>query len=249
MQGLDNKVILITGASRGIGAACVNSCLEAGATVLANCRNAQSAEKLSLIISEKFSKRFHSLIYDVTDSEALKQQFKFIQSQFGRLDGLVNNAGVMQEQALAMTRKIDLEAMFAVNVSAAFEHIQFASRLMMRNKQGSIVNLGSIVGEYGGKGQAAYAMSKASLSVLSKSAAKELGPSGIRVNTVAPGFIETDLTAHYSEAKKQEIMANVPLGRLGLDSDVANVIRFLLSDDAQYVSGQVIGVDGALSFP
>ena len=249
MPSLESKIILITGAARGIGAACVKYCLDKGATVLANCRTEDAAEKLKQSLAESEVSRLQVLLYDVTDSDSIKRQFRLIQSQYSRLDGLVNNAGFMLEQPIPMTRKQDLEGLFATNVNAAFEHIQLASRLMIRQKGGSIVNLGSVVGEQGARGQAAYAMSKASLSALAKSAAKEFGASGIRVNTIAPGFIETDLTAHYSEQQKSELLAHIATNRFGKAHDVAKAIGFLLSDDAEYISGQVIGVDGALALP
>lgn len=248
MGRLENKVILITGASRGIGAACVKQCVEEGAQVLANCRSEDSFQQL-LSSLNSHQERVHPVIYDVTDSDSVRQQFKAIQSQFGKLYGLVNNAGVMLEQSIAMTRKTALTDMFETNAASAFEHTQLAARLMTRNKQGSVVNVGSIVGAQGAKGQAAYAMSKASLSALTQCAAKELGAVGIRVNGVNPGFIETDLTAHYTEEQKTQLQQHIALNRLGRAEDVAKVIGFLLSDDAAYVSAQILGVDGALSLP
>lgn len=248
MGRLDKNVVLITGASRGIGAACVRQCLEEGAIVLANCRSEENFQQLLNSLNNP-QERVHPMIYDVTESDSVRQQFKIIQSTFGKLDGLVNNAGVMLEQPIAMTRKQALIDLFETNAASAFEHAQLAARLMTRHKQGSIVNVGSIVGEQGVKGQTAYAMSKASLSALTRCAAKELGAVGIRVNGVTPGFIETDLTAHYTQEQKTHLLAHIPLARLGRAEDVARVISFLLSDDAAYVSAQILGVDGAMSVP
>lgn len=249
MSLLQNKIILVTGASRGIGAATVRSCLESGATVLANCRTEAGIQQLRDELLDCELDRLRWLQYDVVDSGAVKQQFRQVQSEFGRLDGLVNNAGIMIEQSIAMTAKKDINSLFDINVSAVYEHIQLAVRLMTRNRQGSIVNVGSIVAAQGAKGQSAYAMSKASLSALTKSAAKELGPLGIRINTVSPGFVETDLTAHYSPEKKEQLLVNIPLKRFARASDIAKSIRFLLSHEASYITGQDLGVDGAMTLP
>ncbi|MCC2606256.1 SDR family NAD(P)-dependent oxidoreductase [Planctobacterium marinum] len=249
MSLLQDKIVLVTGASRGIGAATVKCCLESGATVLANCRTAAGFQQLRDSFEDGDTARLHWLHYDVVDSDAVKQQFRQIQSEFGRLDGLVNNAGIMVEQAIAMTAKKDMNNLFNINVSAVYEHIQLAARLMTRNRQGSIVNVGSIVAQQGAKGQSAYAMSKASLAGLTLSAAKELGAVGIRINTVSPGFVETDLTAHYPSDKKQALLAQIPLNRFATAGDVAKSIRFLLSEDAGYITGQDIGVNGALTLP
>lgn len=244
---LQDKIVLITGASRGIGAATVKCCLESGATVLANCRSEAGFQQLQDSLKDSDCTRLHWLHYDVVDSDAVKQQFRQVQSEFGRLDGLVNNAGIMVEQALAMTAKTDISNLFENNVAAVYEHIQLAARLMTRNRQGSIVNVGSIVAAQGAKGQTAYAMTKASLSGLTKSAAKELGAVGIRINTVSPGFVETDLTAHYSPEKKEQLLVNIPLKRFATASDIAKSIRFLLSQEASYITGQDLGVDGAMT--
>lgn len=244
-MNLAEQVILITGAARGIGAATVNFCLRAGANVIANCRTEAGFVKLCAEQDGELQQRLSHLQYDVCDKLAVQGAFKVIQSQYGRLDALVNNAGILHESPIAMTKTDTLEALFEANSVSSFQHIQLASRLMTRHRTGAIVNLASIVGENGSNGQVAYSMSKAAVSALTRSAAKELGGIGIRVNAVAPGFVETDLTSHYSEQQKSQLLSQIPLNRFGQVDDVAKTIVFLLSDDAAYITGQVLGVDGA----
>ena len=244
---LNQKIIYITGASRGIGLTTTRLLLEQGAVVIANARNHESADLALNALQTEFPELLHIKLYDVTDEAACKNAIREVHKSFGKIDGLVNNAGIMQESAIAMTPLNNLQQLLDVNVKSAYLHLQLLSRLMMRNKSGSIVNIASIVGEQGAKGQSAYSMSKASLSALTRSAAKELGEVNIRVNAVAPGFIETDLTSHYNAEQKQELLKSIPLKRLGTPEDVANTICFLLSPYAEYITGQVIGVDGALT--
>ncbi len=232
-------VSLITGASRGIGAACVQQLQQAGHQLVLVARDSAALQALAapgdLVIST-----------DLCDENQILGCFRQVQQQFGRLDHLVNAAGIMQDSALALTKSSSLAAQFQLNVNATFLCCQLASRLMLRQKRGNIVNFGSKVGESGSSGQAAYCASKAAVSGLSKALAKELGPQGIRVNVVAPGFITTALTAHYSDAARSQLVAQTALRRLGTAADVAAVVGFLCSDAAGYVTGQVLAVDGGL---
>lgn len=242
---LKNKVVLVTGASRGIGQATAIVLAKAGAQVVIHGRSEESLAKTKAAVSEIGSAPF-IVIYDVRDEAAIKQATIEIKKQFGRLDGLVNNAGVMHEGLLGMVKTDVMQNMLNINVTAVLQQMQFACRLMMKNDTSSIVNVSSIIGVKGAEGSAAYAASKAAVVGLTLSAAKEWASKGIRVNAVAPGFIETDLTAHYLDDKKEAVLNSIKMHRFGQAEEVANVILFLLSDMSSYVTGQVIGVDGGM---
>ena len=244
---LRGKIIYVTGATRGIGLAVTKLLLEQGCKVIANARSVASAEgKLNELVAT-YPDDLLLKYYDVGDEQAVKIAVREVQREYGGIDGLVNNAGVMHESAIAMTSMNALQNLLDINVKAAYGHLQLLSRLIMRNKGGSIVNISSVVARQTAPGQSAYSMSKASIEALTRSAAKELGVSNIRVNAVAPGFIETDMTAHYNDEQKQSLLKNMALNRLGKAEDVANAIGFLLSDHSNYITGQVIGIDGALT--
>lgn len=240
---VEDKHILITGANRGIGKATAELCIACGANVYLAGRNETAMESLA----DDLGERAVAFCYDITDQEQTKQAFAHLQQHVGKLDGLVNNAGMMLDAPLAMTTIDALQQQLQVNTLVSYQHAQLASRLMTRQRSGSIVNLCSLVGEQGSAGQSAYAASKAAISGITRSIAKELGPLGIRVNGVAPGFIDTDLVKGYQEQKREELIKQIPLGRPGEASEIANLIVFLLSDHAAYVTGQIIGIDGGLS--
>jgi 3-oxoacyl-[acyl-carrier protein] reductase len=241
-------VSLITGASRGIGRATALHLAKAGHELILVARDAGALEQvqadceaLGALVS------IHRL--DLTDRDAVTALFRLIQTtlQDKALSNLVHCAGQMQDSLLAMTRLTDLDKLMALNVGATVQLCQLASKLMVRHKAGHLVLLSSKVAESGSAGQALYAASKGAVSSLVKSLAKELGPNGIRVNAVAPGFIETDLTAHYSEDKRQQLTAQISLRRLGQADEVAAVIQFLCSTDARYITGHILAVDGGFS--
>jgi 3-oxoacyl-[acyl-carrier protein] reductase len=239
---LENKVILITGANKGIGLATANVCVGLGATVLLAGRNEIELE----IVAEKLGEQAIPMCYDLSAPDEVKAAFNHIRQHIGYIDGLVNNAGEMIDAPLAMVRLEDFQSQLSINTVSAFQHIQLAARLMLKRGTGSIVNLSSIIGEKGNAGQSAYAASKAALSAITKSAAKELASQNIRVNSVAPGFIDTQMTKKYEDEKRKEIIANIRLGRAGEPKEVADLISFLLSDHAAYITGQVIGIDGGM---
>lgn len=240
---VEDKHILITGANRGIGKATAQLCVACGANVYLAGRNDQALESLA----EELGERAVAFCYELTDREQTRQAFAHLQQHVGKLDGLVNNAGMMLDAPLAMTSLEALEQQLQINTVAAYQHAQLASRLMTRDKQGSIVNLCSLVGEQGSAGQSAYAVTKSAVSGLTRSIAKELGPLGIRANGVAPGFVSTDLVKGYQDQKRDDIIQRIPLGRAGSPGDVANLIVFLLSEHAAYITGQIIGIDGGLN--
>jgi 3-oxoacyl-[acyl-carrier protein] reductase len=240
---LAQKHILITGANRGIGKAVAEVCVGLGANVYLAGRNEVELESLAAELGESAT----AFCYDITDPNEVKQAFRHLQQHVGCLDGLVNNAGIMLDASIAMTLIADLQQQLQVNTVAAFQHAQLASRLMTKNRQGCIINLCSIVGEQGSAGQSAYATSKAALSGMTKAMAKELGALGIRVNGVAPGMIDTDLVSHYSPEKRQKLIESISLRRVGETKEVADLVSFLLSDHAAYITGQIIAIDGGMS--
>jgi len=243
---LDGQVVLVTGASRGIGQATAICLAKTGAQVVIHGRSESSLFDTAEQILTLGGLKPFQVVYDVRDGEAMKQAFLQIKKNYGRLDGLVNNAGIMTEGLLAMTKTADVQQMMDVNVMAVLQHMQLASRLMMKKRTGSIVNLSSIIGIRGSEGSVAYAASKAAIVGATLSAAKEWAGAGIRVNAVAPGFIETDLTVHYEGKKKEQLLETIKMNRFGRADEVADVILFLLSNRSSYITGQVIGIDGGM---
>jgi 3-oxoacyl-[acyl-carrier protein] reductase len=241
MPDLSGRVALVTGGTRGIGLATARALAEAGATVVLTGRDEARAKEAASAAGAAAG-----LALDVTDAKAVSSLVRSVAKEHGKLDIVVANAGIMEDALLGMIREELVDTTLSTNVAGTLHTVQAAARAMMRKKSGAIVVLASIVGEYGSAGQTVYAASKAAVANIAKSAAKELGRSGIRVNAVAPGVIETDLTAGLSEDAKAENTGKTPLGRLGRAEDVANAIRFLVSDEASFITGQVLGVDGGL---
>lgn len=241
---LEGKTALVTGASRGIGRVVATLLARAGAEVVLNhLRDTDDAERLA----DEIGGGAWTVRADVSDPERVKAMFARIRERGRGLDILVNNAGVMWDGLLPMTREVDLRRLLDVNVQGSFQCLRLASQEMRRAGGGRIVNMSSIIGRFGNAGQAAYATSKAAVIGMSLSAAKELGPFGITVNVVAPGSIETDMTAGLKPETRERLEKATPLlHRLGSPEDVAGVVLFLVSDLARHVTGQVIGVDGGL---
>lgn len=185
--------------------------------------------------------------FDASDFEAVKQTYNAIFKAHKRLDILVNNAGIMNDALIGMIRQDDVEITLKVNVASMIYNLQFGARLMMRNKSGSIINTSSIIGLEGSAGQSVYSSSKAAVVGLTYSASKELGPQGIRVNCIAPGYIQTDMTKNFSEEKQTELINKISIKRAGTPLDVAHTVLFLSSEMSNYITGQVIGIDGGMS--
>lgn len=235
MKLLKNKVCLITGAGRGIGKVIAEQFITDGAIVYVN------------DLQEPEIEGAKSICFDVTDSTALKAGLLQIYKAEGRIDCVVNNAAIIQNQKLGMVTKQLLEKMYAVNVFAVIDMIQIASRLMARTGGGCFVNMASVTGVVGSPGQVAYSSTKGAVITITKSAAKELAPMNIRVNAVAPGIVRTERFEELYEAtgdKINERIEKIALGRLGTPQDIANAVAFLASDRATYISGQILGVDG-----
>jgi len=249
MQGtlLQQKVCVITGAAQGIGKAIAERFAGDGAIVYACDLKEGSMNEWAKVCSEKHNTRVLPVYFDVTNAAAVKSALMSVHKQEGKIDSLVNNAGVVFNKKLGMIIRQETELMFRVNVIAVIELIQLASRLMARNHSGSIINIASVTAVVGSPGQVAYSATKGAVISLTKSAAKELATAGIRVNAVAPGIIQTERFAELYEdsgAKIDERIQKIALGRLGTPEDVANACSFLASDRAAYISGQVLGVDG-----
>lgn len=244
MELLRNKVCLITGCSRGIGAATLARFAEEGAIVYAVAKTQGSIDGKCLSLEQECKTRIKPLYFDVTDSVSVKQAVLTIKKEQGRLDVLVNNAGIMNDALIGMIDRGLMENVFRVNVFAVMEMIQWANKLMSRQKSGSIINLSSIVGIEGAAGQMVYSASKGAVAALTKAAAKELAHNNIRVNAIAPGMIETDLFRSIGQEKMTEQLMHIKMGRFGTPEDVANAIVFLASDLSSYITGQILGVDG-----
>jgi 3-oxoacyl-[acyl-carrier protein] reductase len=240
---LTDKVAIVTGGTRGIGLATVTALAEAGATVVLTGRDEATAKEAAAGVP---GGKVTGVALDVTDSAAVSSVVRAVAKEHGRLDVVVANAGVLEGALVGMMKDDLIDRMLSTNVAGSLYTVQAAARAMMRKKSGAIVLLASIAGEQGSAGQSAYAASKAGVTAIVKSTAKELGRYGIRVNAVAPGVIDTAMTAAMGE---ENIAANVkatPLGRLGAPEDVAKAIRFLVGDESLFITGQVLGVDGGL---
>jgi 3-oxoacyl-[acyl-carrier protein] reductase len=234
-------VALVTGGSRGIGASISRELAQAGAKVAVNYRGGQEA-------AESIAGEIDGLAVqaDVSSPDEAKELIERVESELGDIDALVNNAGVTRDTLIARMTDDDWETVINTNLRGTFNTARAVSRKMLRRRGGSIVNLSSVVGVHGNPGQANYAASKAGIIGLTKALARELGSRGVRVNAIAPGYIATELTDVLNEEQRGLILQNTPLGRLGEPEDVAGAVRFLCSDEAAFITGEVLLVDGGL---
>ncbi|NIW35758.1 MAG: 3-oxoacyl-[acyl-carrier-protein] reductase [Gemmatimonadetes bacterium] len=243
MQELDGQVAVVTGAFRGIGLATARQLAAAGAKVALVNRDASRAAQAQAEIPEGRGK---SYICDVTDVDCVSGMVGIVEEELGPISILVNNAGITRDRLLLRLDDEDWDLVMEVNLKAAFNLTKITSRRMIRRRGGSIVNVSSVVGLMGNAGQANYAAAKAGVIGLTKAVAKELAPRGVRANAVAPGFIETQMTADLAGETRDRLLAQIPMGELGQPEDVAPVIRFLAGPGARYITGQVIVVDGGM---
>ncbi|BBF41631.1 3-oxoacyl-[acyl-carrier protein] reductase [Lachnospiraceae bacterium KM106-2] len=242
----DNKVAIVTGASRGIGRAIAKQLAEDGMKVMINYRGQVKAAQEVKKEIEILGGEAYLYPCDVADQEACDTFIKSVIKDHGRIDILVNNAGITRDGLLMAMKECDFDAVINTNLKGTFHMMSKASRYMMKQRSGKIINMASVVGISGNAGQANYAASKAGVIGLTKSAAKELASRGITVNAVAPGFIATDMTDELSDKVKENVKKQIPLGSFGSTDDVAGVVAFLASDKANYITGQVICVDGGM---
>ena len=243
---LEGKIAVVTGASRGIGRAIAIRLAGEGATVVINYNGSkEKAEEVKQEIEGAGGKAAVCQC-NVADFDQCQAFIQKVIDKFGRIDILVNNAGITRDGLLMKMSEEDFDQVIETNLKGAFHTIRFAARQMLRQKSGRIINLSSVVGVTGNAGQANYAASKAGVIGLTKSAARELASRGITVNAIAPGFIETDMTSVLSEKVKEGAAAGIPLGAFGKPEDVAAAAAFLASDEAGYITGQVLHVDGGM---
>jgi 3-oxoacyl-[acyl-carrier protein] reductase len=244
MRRFDGKVAIVTGASRGIGRAIATALAAGGATVVAGARG-DHAQAVADEIGAAGG-RAEALALDVTDGEAAAAAVAGVASAHGRLDILVSNAGITRDQLLLRMKRADWDDVLATNLTAAFVLCQAAVRPMLKQRSGRIVAISSVVGQMGNAGQANYAASKAGLIGFCKSLAREVGSRNVTVNVVAPGYVETDMTKAIDQTTQQQWATQIPLGRLGTPADIAAAVCFLASDEASYITGQVLAVNGGM---
>ncbi|MBC8016734.1 MAG: 3-oxoacyl-[acyl-carrier-protein] reductase [Sporomusaceae bacterium] len=243
---LEGKVAIVTGASRGIGRAVAISLASAGAKVVINyAGNRLAAEEVKAII-EAAGGQGMLVQADVASEDAVAAMVKQTVDAFGRIDILVNNAGITRDNLLMRMKEGDWDDVMNTNLKGIFMCTKAISRVMMKQKYGKIINMTSVVGLTGNAGQSNYAAAKAGVIGFTKSMAKELASRGITVNAIAPGFINTDMTAVLSDQIKDELVTKIPLGRLGSSEDVAAAVLFLVSDSANYITGQTLNIDGGM---
>lgn len=243
---VEGKVALVTGASRGIGRAIALELAQNGANVAVN--YAGSEAKANEVVDEikALGREAFAVQADVSDSEAVAAMVKATVEQFGRLDILVNNAGITKDNLLMRMKDSEWDDVININLKGVFLTTKAVTRQMMKQRQGRIINIASIVGVSGNPGQANYVAAKAGVIGLTKTAAKELSSRNITVNAIAPGFITTDMTDKLTEEVKSEMLKQIPLARFGEPSDISNAVTFLASDKSSYITGQTIHIDGGM---
>jgi 3-oxoacyl-[acyl-carrier protein] reductase len=244
-MSLAGRVAFVTGASQGIGRACALKLATAGASVAVAARNQEKLNQLAEEITAAGGKAA-AFALDVTDEEQVKSTVKAAIAQFGKVDILVNNAGITRDQLVMRMKRADWDAVLQTNLTSAYLCTQAVTSSMLKQRWGRIINIASVFGQMGQAGQANYAASKAGLIGLTMAIARELGSRNITCNAVAPGFIETAMTDVLGDEFKQTAAKQIPLGRVGLPADVASAVAFLASDEASYITGHVLNVNGGM---
>lgn len=242
---LNDKVAIVTGASRGIGEAIAKQLSSCGAKIILIARNSDQlvAVKETIISNGGIAE---SIAGDVSNLNSISEIVTNTIDKWGRIDILVNNAGIARDNIIMRMKEDDWDSVMNINLKGCFNGIKSVARPMIKNKAGRIINITSVIGQIGNAGQSNYAASKAGIMGLTKSMAKELGSRNITVNAVAPGYITTDMTNELNDEVKEQMKSSIPLGRLGTPDDVANLVCFLASDEAGYITGQTFNVDGGM---
>jgi len=244
-MSLTGRIAFVTGASQGIGRACALKLASAGATAVVAARNQEKLTELAAEITTAGGKAA-AFTFDVNDEEQVKSVIKAAITQFGKIDILINNAGITRDQLVMRMKRADWDAVLQTNLTSAYLCIQQVIGSMLKQRWGRIINISSVFGQMGQAGQANYAASKAGLIGLTLAIAREVGSRNITCNAVAPGFIETAMTAGLGDEFKQNAVKQIPLGRVGSPEDVAGAVAFLASDEAAYITGHVLNVNGGL---
>jgi len=244
MFDLTGRVAVVTGASRGIGKAIARGMAAQGAVVCAAARGTNAAATAAAIVET--GGRADSFTVDVTDTASVEALFGAVVGRHGRVDVLVNNAGIARDQLMLRMKREDWDEVLQTNLTAAFTCVQAVLKSMVKQRSGRIVNISSVVGQMGNAGQANYAASKAGLIGFSKALAREVASRNVTVNVVAPGLIETDMTKSLTDRAQTDWSAQIPVGRIGSPEDVAAAVCFLASDEAAYITGQVLAVNGGM---
>ncbi|HPM02016.1 MAG TPA: 3-oxoacyl-[acyl-carrier-protein] reductase [Candidatus Cloacimonadota bacterium] len=245
MRRFENKVVIVTGSARGIGFTIAERFAQEGAiTIISDI----SEEAVNQAVTKLTEQNYHAdgFVINVTDSAQIEATFKAIVAKYQRIDVLINNAGITKDTLIMRMKETDWDAVINVNLKGTFNCIQKVSRFMLNQKSGNIINIASVIGLMGNIGQSNYAASKGGIIALTKSTAKEFATRNIRANAIAPGFIETEMTAQLSAEVVENYAKAIPLQRMGKPVDVANACIFLASDEAAYITGQTLQVDGGL---
>lgn len=242
---LENQIALVTGASRGIGAAIADTLGNAGATVIGTATSESGAEAITRRLADAGIKG-EGMVLNVTDTESISSVLKAIADKYAAPDILINNAGITRDNLLMRMKDDEWDDIINTNLTSIYRLSKACLRAMMKARKGRIISIGSVVGATGNAGQTNYAAAKAGMLGFTKSLAREVGSRGITVNAVAPGFIETDMTDALPEEQRKKLLAEVPLGRLGAPEEIANAVLFLASDQAEYITGETLHVNGGM---
>lgn len=243
---LTGKIALVTGASRGIGRAIALHLAESGADVVVNYAGSEGAAEEVVKEITALGRRSMKIKADVKDSAQVEEMVKQVVEEFGRLDILVNNAGITRDNLIMRMKEDEFDEVIATNLKGVFNCLKAVTRPMMKQRSGRIINISSVVGSLGNPGQVNYAAAKAGVIGMTKTAAKELASRGITVNAIAPGFIVTDMTDQLQGETRDQLLRQIPLARLGQPEEIAKAVRFLASDDAAYMTGETLHIDGGM---
>lgn len=248
MINLANKTALVTGSAKGIGAQIIRTLAQAGANVIINYRSEATFEAAKKLETEVREMGVEALVLqcDVSDYDAVGEMIKIIETTFGSLDIVVNNAGITKDGLFMRMKEVDFDAVLNANLKSTFNVSRQAIGTMIKKRSGNIINISSVVGITGNAGQVNYAASKAAMIGMTKSLAKEVANRNIKVNAIAPGFITSDMTDKLTEEQKNNILQYIPMKKMGTAEEVANVVLFLVSDLASYITGQTLSVDGGM---